>query len=239
MGHIPRLYLPRRLAPGLLVLDAEQSRRLAAVMRLRPGHEVRLFSGDGREWAATAAAASRRAVTLAVEGVARQEAPLPLALELWCPVVRPARFEWALEKAVEAGADVIQPIVCDHSARGDASPAKNDRWERLLVEAAEQSGRLWLPVLAPSANFSDLVGRLRTPLVVAHREWTPLSQLSPLLPAQGRLAVAVGPEGGFSPAEIASARAAGALFLKLGPHILRTETAAVAAAALVRALSPA
>ncbi len=236
VAHVPRLYIPQRLAPGPFMLDAERSRRLYSVMRLRDGDEFRLFSGDGREWRATVLSEGKTGLRCEVHEVVRQEPRPARTIELWCGLVRPSRFDWAIEKAVEAGADVIRPLLSDYSARGDGgSRQKHDRWHRIAIEAAEQSGRLWVPVIAEPARFGDLLARLRGPLVLADPGGMPIHEVVRLLPPSGGVTVAVGPEGGFSPDELARARAAGALPLRLGPNTLRTETAAVVATAVLRA----
>ncbi|MCC7366580.1 MAG: 16S rRNA (uracil(1498)-N(3))-methyltransferase [Dehalococcoidia bacterium] len=236
MAHIPRLYVPGRLGPGPVTLDRDQSQRLAAVMRVREGDPVQLFSGDGREWHATVTTVTKQAVHLTVGQPSRQEPQPAVTLELWCAVVRANRFDWAIEKAVELGAGIIRPMICDYSARGDtAGAAKLDRWQRIVIEAAEQSGRLWLPVIEPPATFAAVLARHHGALVLGDPAGMPWPHAAALLPPRGTVALAIGPEGGFSPAEGAAARAAGALAVQLGPHILRTETAAAAGLALLRA----
>jgi 16S rRNA (uracil1498-N3)-methyltransferase len=125
----------------------------------------------------------------------------------------------------------------DHAARGEGgSAARHDRWERIIIEASEQCGRLHLPALGEPAHLMTLLGRLHAPMVFAHLEGArPWRETAALLPARGTVIVAIGPEGGFSPAEVAAARAHGALVTSLGPNILRTETAALAATVLLRA----
>src|SRR5688572_16949377 len=123
MAHLPRLYIPRRITPGLLTLDGEQAKRLAGVMRLRSGDEIRVFSGDGREWRAVAGAATKAGMRAEVHDVTRQEGLPELVVEVWLALVRPNRFDWAIEKCVEAGADIIRPLVTDHAARGEGLSA--------------------------------------------------------------------------------------------------------------------
>lgn len=238
MAHVPRLYVPGRLAPGPLTLAPEQAKRLASVMRLREGDEFLVFSGDGREYRASVTAVEKKGATLRAEvgELVRQEPQSPRVVELWLGLVRANRFEWALEKCVEAGVDIIRPLVSEYTARGDApSAAKQERWQRILVEAAEQSGRLWLPVLEPAAKFGDLLSRRRGTLILGDPGGMPWPDATKLLPQQGNIAIAIGPEGGFAPEELAQANAQGALLTRFAPHILRTETAAVIATALLRA----
>ncbi|MBI5949640.1 MAG: 16S rRNA (uracil(1498)-N(3))-methyltransferase [Chloroflexi bacterium] len=236
MAHVPRLYLPHA-TPGRTVLDGDQSRRLGAVMRLREGDTFLVFGGDGREWRARVEGSVRGSVHATIEELVRQEPPPLLTVEVWCGMVRANRFDWAVEKCTEAGADIIRPLVTEHAARGeDASAARLERWGRLAVEASEQCGRLYLPVVEAPGHFDRLLDHLRTPLVIGARGGMPWQEAVPLLPARGRVIAAIGPEGGFSEAEVARAKAAGALTVAFGPHILRAETAAVVAVALLRSL---
>jgi 16S rRNA (uracil1498-N3)-methyltransferase len=235
MAHVARIYVAGHLGAGPLRIEGEQAKRLSAVMRMRPGERFLVFSGDGREWEAEVVEAGKGVVMATVGAVARQAAPPELVVELWVAIVRPNRFDWAVEKAVEAGADVIRPLIAQHSARGEGSSAgRQERWTRIAVEAAEQCGRLHLCVVERPGTFDDLLHRHHGTLVVADREGKPWREITELLPEQGQVAVAVGPEGGFSPEEVARAKAAGALLAKLGPNILRTETAAVLATGMLR-----
>lgn len=236
MSRLPRLYVPGRLAAGPLALDSGQSHRLGAVMRLDDGDPFLVFNGDGHEWSATVTASTRGTVHATVAGLARQAPPPALSLEVWVGLVRPNRFDWAIEKCVEAGADVIRPLLTGRAARGEgASDARQERWSRVVVEAAEQCGRLHLAVVAPPASFEPLLAHLRVPLFIAEAGGRPWPEVVPLLPVSGTVAVAIGPEGGFTAEELAAATARGAVTASFGANTLRTETAAVVATALVRA----
>lgn len=238
MAHVPRIYHHGPLAPGPLTLDPEVTKRLLTVTRVGVGGEFLLFAGDGREWRARITSVSRPGALATIEGIAREASPPPVVLETWIGVVRANRFETALEKCVEAGADIIRLLVGEFSQRGEeASVNRLERWQRIIIEAAEQSGRLFLPVLEPPERLERLLDSFRGAIVVADAAGQSASRLSPLLPGIGHLALAVGPEGGFSPAEAELLRRRGALPLSLGPYILRTETAAIAGTSLLRALT--
>lgn len=238
MAHTPRLYYPGPLAPGPLVLDAEVAKRLVGVMRVGLGEEFLLFSGDGREWQARVTSVGRPGMTATVEAVVRQASPPAVVLETWIGVIRANRFETALEKCVEAGADIVRLVVGEYSQRGDeASANRLERWQRIVIEAAEQSGRLFLPVIDPPERLPRLLDSYRGALVMADAEGRSALDVAPLLPQTGRVALAVGPEGGFSPEESALLKRHGALSLSLGPYILRTETAAIAGTSLLRSLT--
>jgi 16S rRNA (uracil1498-N3)-methyltransferase len=206
-------------------------------MRARPGDRLLVFSGEGHEWSATVLAVTRDRLQAEVGEVVRTATPLPLVVECWCGLVRPNRFDWAIEKCTEAGVDVMRPLLSEYSARGDeAGAGRGDRWGRIAVEAVEQSGRLSVPVVTSPARFDHLLATMSFPLVLFDPAGKPWPEMVPLIPERGHVAVAVGPEGGFSPAEVAAAKSRGALVTSLGPNILRTETAAVAGVVLVRSL---
>ncbi|MFN0148466.1 MAG: RsmE family RNA methyltransferase [Dehalococcoidia bacterium] len=239
MAHLPRIYTPAHLASGPFTLDAEQSRRLSVVARVRAGDPLRLFNGDGREWHALVETAGARGVVVQVVEVARQAPPEAVIVEVWLSLVRPNRFDWALEKCTEAGADVVRPLIVEHGARGEgSSAARQERWRRIVVEAAEQCGRLYLPVVEGPAGFAEVVGRYRGTLLITERGGRAWSAVVPLLPSSGPVAVAVGPEGGWSAEEMRLAASKGAITATLGPNVLRSETAAVAGVALLRATLP-
>lgn len=239
MSRLPRIHLTGHLAAGPLEVTGDAAHRLRTVLRLKPGDGFLAFAGDGREYRATVRSVTKSGVLASVGEVVRQ-APLPeVVLETWCALIRANRFDWALEKCVEAGADVIRPLVTERTVRGDAASAsRRQRWDRIAIEAAEQSGRLFVPVVEAPLPFAEALRRHRGTLVAADPGGASVAEIGPLLPARGHIAVVVGPEGGLSDEERKAAEHAGALFLRLGPHVLRTETAAVVATALVRAALP-
>jgi 16S rRNA (uracil1498-N3)-methyltransferase len=153
-------------------------------------------------------------------------------------VIRSSRFEDAIEKLTEAGADVIRPVVCEFSQRGEAvSASRMERWRRIVIEASEQCGRLYLPEVLPPAPLGRTLQAFKGALVVAAGDGQPAASIAPLLPSSGHVALVVGPEGGLSPAEEQALSRRGALRLNLGPNVLRTETAAVVGTAVLRALT--
>lgn len=236
MESLPRVCVPEGVGPGTLDLAAAQARHLSGSRRLRRGDEFLVFAGDGVEYRASIEDVSRERVTANVGDVTRRESRPARTVEVWCANVRANRMEWAIEKCVEAGIDVFRPITTERSVRGrELSESRRERWERIAIEAAEQCGRLYLPVLAPVVAFHEALENREGALVVANRDGAPWSEVARELPEQGSVVVAVGPEGGFTDDEVTSAIDAGALVASLGPNTLRTETAAVVALALARA----
>ena len=231
MDVLPRICVPEGVQPGALTLQEAQARHLAA-RRLRRGDEFLVFTGKGREYRARLEELSRGGATATVGEIARQAPPPARSVEVWCAHVRASRMAWAIEKCTEAGAGVFRPITTERSARGDAvSEERYERWRRIAIEAAEQCGRLYLPMIAPVTAFSTALETLRGPLILADQQGDSWREAASRLPGRGALAVAVGPEGGFTEAETALATEAGALVASFGPNTLRTETAAVVAVA--------
>ncbi|MCP9799872.1 16S rRNA (uracil(1498)-N(3))-methyltransferase [Synechococcus sp. RedBA-s] len=230
------LIAPERLAAGTtLALAPEESRYLSRVLRYGPGDRFAVIDGQGQLWSA-----------LLLDGPqARLEQPLdqplqrqPVAspwLELAVAIPR-LDFDVVVRMACELGVDRLQPLVAEHGARHGSW--KTARWQTILREACEQCERLWLPqLLEPLAAVSYLAeARSGLPLLASTREeQLPLltaalaqSPAAALAGASPGVALAIGGEGGWSPAEATAADTAGWQGVSLSPHILRTSTAAVA-----------
>lgn len=236
MAHVPRLYHPGRIVPGPLSLEASAWRHLGNVLRMRAGEEFLVFGGDGSEWRARIEAVSGKASGSAtVLELTRQEHLPALDVELYCALVRATHFDLVVEKSTELGVDVIHPMATEYTSRGDGpSPNRIERWKRIAVEASEQCGRLRVPVIAAATTMESFLDHTSAPFVVADAAGMAWAAGSKLLPDSGKLAVLVGPEGGWSEAELARARSSGGIVLRLGANILRTETAAIAALTLIR-----
>lgn len=231
-----RLFTDAALGLGATIAPSqEQLHYLRNVLRLGPGARVLLFNGRDGEWLAEIAEIGRRAARLRlVEQTREQTAPGDLHY-LFAPLKR-ARMDFMVQKATEMGASRLQPVM---TARTVAERVKPERLRANMIEAAEQCGIISVPELGEPVNLSDLVaswdpGRA---LIMCDEEAegeAPLRSLSRLKP--GPLAVLIGPEGGFAPEERDLLRRLPALVvIALGPRILRADTAAIAALALVQA----
>jgi 16S rRNA (uracil1498-N3)-methyltransferase len=233
-----RLFLPVACAPGdEVTLANEQATRIARVLRLRSGDCIGLFDGAGGESAAVLQVVTPRRVTARIVSHRRRDWPFPWRPVLYLPLIRPQRFEWALEKAVELGAWEVIPVVTARTAHGalDAGPQRERRWRRILEEAAEQCCAAFVPRLLRPTLFAEALAQPAALRLLAWEDAgdtdrvAPSAALQRLSSADSELLIAlfVGPEGGFAPEEAAAARAAGCVAVTLGPHILRAETAAV------------
>jgi 16S rRNA (uracil1498-N3)-methyltransferase len=241
--HSPRLYVAAPLMSGqTLELDPAQANYLRNVLRLRAGAPVLVFNGRDGEWRATLADRGKRALSLALgEQTRSQTAPLDLHY-LFAPL-KHARLDYMVQKAVEMGASRLQPVLTRHTQVSRVNP---ERMQANAIEAAEQCGILTLPeVAAPISLEPMLAERKPERLLIFCDEDAevkdPLAALATVRPAAGSapppLAVLIGPEGGFAEDErTALLRAPNVVRLALGPRILRADTAAVAALALVDAV---
>jgi 16S rRNA (uracil1498-N3)-methyltransferase len=222
------------LAAGRVELTGEPFHHLAHVLRARRGDRVVLFDGAGREADAVVDAVAADAALLTA-GPPRAAAGATVELTLLVGLLKGEKMDWVVQKATELGVTRIVPLAAAHAVvrlDGARRASRIARWEKIAREAARQSGRADVPAVAavtpPATAFVDTHSPLR--LLFHERDAAPVA---PHLGPYPAAALAVGPEGGFAPDEVAAARAAGWQVVSLGPRILRAETAALAALAIV------
>ena len=218
--RIPRLYVPE-LNRTVVGLDADSARRLKKVMRMSDGDRVTLFDGRGLEADAVLVEGGRHVSISALRQV-EESGPI---IHLYPALIRANRFDWVIEKAVELGARSIRPVVCERSLIDEAGD-RSERWRRLAIEAAEQSGRKLLPEVHPPQRLETALTNAAGKLVVAW-EREPSATVAESVHHTSELSLFTGPEGGYSDAEIENARISGANLVTLGPYTLRAETAAI------------
>jgi len=231
-----RLYQPDLPdTPGAEVeVGPEESRHARKVLRLRAGEAVAVFDGDGREWAARMLDPDGPRVRLRLEEEILEPAVEPsLELALFQASLRPDRMDWVVQKATEVGVSSIRPFLSERAEQQRIGDERLRRWHRIAVESCKQCGRRRLPRIEPveglppppSADTSAL-------LLHPSPEARPLADRCPATPPT-RCWLAVGPQGGFSPEEIATLQARGWKSTTLGPRILRADTAGVVSAAIL------
>lgn len=233
-------------------LQGEQARHLSRVLRAQPGMEFDVVAG-GRAWLARIASIDRESVHFTLLHELESAAALPLTLLL--SVFKFDRMEWAIEKAVELGCSRIVPVLAERTEKhlAQAAAKRVDRWRRLSLEAAKQSRRSDLPEIAEPDRLTTILatdkpatplehlpseapaGPLHILLSETEEDQPLLRVLQQSADAANRIMLAVGPEGGWTAAEIALFIHAGWQSVSLGPRILRVETAVIAALAVVNA----
>jgi 16S rRNA (uracil1498-N3)-methyltransferase len=224
-------------------LRGEAAHHLGRVLRAEAGQLYELSDGE-RVWLGRTESVGRDEVRFSLVEALAAPAEIVRA-ELLLAIVKFDRFEWALEKATELGVSGIVPLAADRSEHGliAAAGKRSERWRRILVESAQQARRMRIPALADAMKPRDAfqASSARLKLLLSERAGArPLRELlEPVLGeredgAAARVAIAIGPEGGWTDAEFASASACGFVEVGLGSNILRTETAVCAALAAVQ-----
>lgn len=238
-SSLQRLFVSPDLAAGArLALGKEQSLYLAAVLRKAVGDEVVVFNGRDGAWLARLLTDSKKSVTL---DVVEQIAPQSPASDLWYGFapLKSERLDYVVQKAVEMGVGTIQPVITQYT---QVHRLKIERLSANVVEAAEQCEVLSVPIVAPELPLSQVLASWTEThgdrvLVFADEAEASASPLEALRTVAGSpIGLLIGPEGGFSDAERAQIRALPqCLTISLGPRILRADTAAVAALAVIQA----
>ena len=231
-----RLFVTSRLAPGASVeLDPPQAHYLINVLRCKVGDGVLLFNGEDGEWRGRFSAATKKRANVALHEQTRPQIQGPDLHYLFAPLKR-ARLDYMAQKATEMGASLLKPVI---TRRTVAERVNRGRLAANAIEAAEQCGILWVPEVAERETLSSVLETWDTSrLLVFADEAAP--HASPLVVLSGErprpLAVLVGPEGGFAEEERALLlKQSFVLPISLGPRLMRADTAAVAALALVNA----
>lgn len=232
----PRLFVEGPLAEGtVLPLAREQANYLLNVLRLKEGDPVLLFNGRDGEWQTAISPAGRKSAVLAIVRQTRAQTRTPDVHYLFAPL-KHARLDYMAQKAVEMGAGRLMPVI---TRRTQVSRLNLERMRANAIEAAEQCGILTIPDIIPEIRLDVALAALEPErLLVFCDEDAPVADPVAALGAcsKGPVAVLVGPEGGFDETERnAILRHTNVLRLSLGPRILRADTAAVAALALVQA----
>jgi 16S rRNA (uracil1498-N3)-methyltransferase len=237
---MPRFYCPQPLLAGAIVDLPETVAHHLHVVRQQTGDEVVLFNGEGGQVRARLTEIGKRrasAEVLAFEPV-EAELPYPITLAQGLPEGS-SKMDWIVEKAVELGVTAIQPLAAARSVvklSGERAEKRQAHWEGVIVAASEQSGRNRLARLAPLQDFGRWIAQPADGprILLSPRATQSLAGWARATAPQA-VTLMIGPEGGFSAQEEETAIARGALALTMGPRVLRTETAGLAALAVLAA----
>lgn len=249
---MPQFLLPlEKIEGNTFVLTGAEAFHIVRVLRVKEGQTVELFDGKGGRYKAVV-----RKILLdgSVEGditekLAAPEVQLAVSVKLFMGIVKPSHFEWALEKGTEIGISSFHPVITPRTIvqSREISKTKLERWEKIITASAKQCKRATLPKLYEPVHFRDaIIASAKSGLTLVgwtkeHGRSTHAALKDVLAEARVKHAkeeklgvnLFIGPEGGFSTEEIELAGCEGAHLFSLGPNTLRTETAAVAAAAIV------
>ncbi len=247
----PRYYAPR-LSAGDFDLPAEELHHLRGVRRVGAGQEIEVFDGAGGLAQCRIVRLERRSVELEPLRMWQEDAPAS-RLTIATAIPKGDRMLTLVEKVTELGAWAVRPLLTEFSVVTGEGQARRGSWRQRSVEASKQCGRAWLPEISNPVGLADLLAEFsagagggggdgeggggRLVLLDPSAEGVTFGQLLGGLRSQrgdggARLTALVGPEGGFSADELAAALAAGAERVRLGPHVLRVETAAIAVASV-------
>jgi 16S rRNA (uracil1498-N3)-methyltransferase len=240
-----RRFFVEKFEDGVAILRGEAAHHLGRVLRAETGQLYELSDGNSLWLAKTESVGGDEIHFSLVEPL--QSPVTPVHIELFLAIVKFDRFEWALEKATELGAEEIAPLAADRSKKGliAASGKRSERWKRILAESAQQARRMRIPGLRDTAKPRDAfrASAAHLKLMLSERAGArPLREvLEPVSASPSgaarvatSVAIAIGPEGGWSDAEFSSAGESGFVEAALGTNILRTETAVCAALAAVQ-----
>jgi len=221
-------------------LDGDQARYLGKVLRARVGDELTIFSGDGAERKTTILSIGRNRVILRLGNRAETNTESPLNIHLVQAVSRGDRMDFVVQKATELGVKRITPVLTEFGTvklNADRAEKRREHWRNIAISACEQSGRTRLPLIdspLPLKNwFGEKPKKVDAELILTPAASTPLTSVPE--PAT-KICILIGPEGGFSDTEYDDAGAAGFHAVSLGPRVLRTESAAIAALAVLQSL---
>lgn len=236
----PRLYLSEPIhAHGVCLVPPEQAHHLAHVLRLAPGDAVTVFDGRGNEYEATIARAGKSGITLNVGEPRAVDRESPLDVTLAQGISSGDRMDYTVQKAVELGITAIQPLATERSVvRLDRERAvkRVAHWQAIAIASCEQCGRNRVPEVLPVQPFTAWLGTAAEGVLRLTLAPGAALTLAQLERPRSPIVLLAGPEGGFSPRERDDAERAGCTAVRLGPRVLRTETAAVAALAAMQVL---
>lgn len=249
---LPRFYSPDEISVGQVIeLSAGTAHHASRVLRLEEGAEVVLFNGRGGEFRSVIVRSGRSAATVAVEQYQPAERESSLSITLAQAVCTSEKMDWIVQKAVELGVDRIEPLVTARSIvrlSGERRERRVSHLQKVVISACEQCGRNRIPQVSALASLEGWLGTQAdsipdsgdAPSLNLRLIFVPGANLGlrdmPAPPANARIVLLIGPEGGFTPQEEAAAHVGGFVSLGLGKRILRVESAALAAVAAMQAL---
>lgn len=236
---MPRFYLNQPLVVGQVLDLPDNVVRHLNVLRVRTGDEIVLFDGSGRAYPACLNQLEKRRAAAEILRCEHSDNESPLDIMLIQAVSSGERMDFTLQKSVELGVKTIQPVISERSVvrlQGERADKRVQRWQEIVISACEQSGRNIVPQVLPLVSYADALKAMPSEKTKLLMSLNRPHKLNEIAPASDGLIFMVGPEGGWSEKEEQQAFAAGFQAVTLGPRVLRTETAALAAIAAMQTL---
>lgn len=234
--RLSRFFIDAPLSLGRHELPEAQAHYIGRVLRLAPGAAVQLFDGSGREYLGELAEVGKKSVSVELREAFNGLAESPLRIHLGQGLSRGERMDWAIQKATELGVAEITPLVserCEVRLKDERADKRLAHWRQIAISACEQCGRSVLPVIHAPVSLDDWQRQVQAELkLVLHPVAEPLASHA----RPSSLAFLIGPEGGLSDAEVEQAKHHGFHAARLGPRVLRTETAPVVALSVAQQL---
>lgn len=235
-----RIFHPQSLTSGKLYeLTPSASQHVGTVLRMQPNQEIMLFCGDDHEYRSIITAVHKKKVVVLVQESIVKSRESPCKLHLAQALSKGERMEFVIQKAVELGVRSITPLIterCVVRLDEERLAKKHAQWQAIAVAACEQSGRNRVPSVHPAVSLDDYLLQCTSSIKLVLNPEGSVSWRECML-ASKDIALLIGPEGGLTPSEIKAANANNFTSLCLGPRILRTETAAIAALSVLQAIA--
>lgn len=235
---ISRIFQPITLTPHSVVsLDEKASHHVARVLRARVGDELTLFNGQGGEYEGVITWIDKKSVKIEVRAFSSREAESPIEIQLAQGIARGEKMDFIIQKAVELGVTRVTPLLterCNVRLAGEREEKRLQHWQSVVISACEQCGRNRLPVIDSPVSLSAWLPEVKADRCFMLSPHVPAKLPAVSLPQRSRIVLLVGPEGGLSDSEVQLVCQQGFLPLSLGPRVLRTETAAIAAIAVLQ-----
>jgi 16S rRNA (uracil1498-N3)-methyltransferase len=230
-----RRFFVDRIHGDTAELRGDEARHLTRVLRVEAGQRFEISDNQAAYLAEIAEARGERVVFRVIQAI--EAAVAPVSITLCAALIKFDRFEWMIEKATELGVERIVPVETARSEKGlmEASRKRSERWARVAREGSQQARRVRAPEIAPAVRFAECLAEAADYRYFLEETTAPalLRALPPDRTSGARAAVLLGPEGGWIEREREAAASAGWQGVSLGPHVLRAETAAVAALAIL------
>lgn len=235
----PRFFQPSSLSAETEIdLDDNAVQHIARALRMREGEAIELFCGDGYRYPATLVSVEKRKVRARIDAQIPSASESPLKISIGQSISRGERMDYAVQKATETGMFEMTPLLserCEVKLNAERQQKRQRHWQQIAISACEQSGRCAVPEINEISSLQDWCSNVEADLklVLHHHTEAPLAALD-FTPSS--VALLIGPEGGLTESEVEQALAAGFKPLALGPRVMRTETAPVAAQSILHYL---